>query len=649
MKQLALTLLCTLTSFFSIAQEFKNLPAFGEVTKEELQMTECDFEKGAAAMVIFDEGESAFRLNLGSAVLPYFEQTDFRVRIKIFNKAGFENANIKIRYPSYDKMIAIIKFSAQTYNLDAAGNIVVTKVDKGSVYDKKINSRYSEKSFAFPDVKEGSIIEYKYTLDNSSSSLWYFQKEIPVKFSRFIVNFPPELEVSTTPSCSLPLQRSSSDKKGAGNYSWYTMENVPGLTEEPFMSCREDYLQKIQVQLTAIDFPGIPRKSLRSTWHGIVKELVDDEDFGKQLKKDIPRTTDLDLMLKDVKDPFKKMYIIHNYVRNNMEWNGYSNIWALDGVKSAWKDKKGTSGEINLILINLLKDAGLNVHPLLVSTKENGFINTSMAGYDQFDKVMAHVTIGDAYYVLDATEKATPSSLIPLDVMVTDGLMIGKPDTYEWGWRTLWNDSYSYHRSITYNAEADTNGNLKGLAKLVAYDYERCKLLPEGKKSIAKLKNSFDNLRGVRIDSIVTENAEVDSLPLTENIYFQSAGSSTAGYKYFSVNLFTGLEKNPFLAEERATDIFYSANQQYEINGIIFIPDGYTIEELPKSVRMIMPDTSIVFIRQSNYNDGILNIGYQLSFKRPFYSKDEYPQFREFYKKLFNLLNEQFVFRKKPD
>lgn len=71
------------------------------------------------------------------------------------------------------------------------------------------------------------------------------------------------------------------------------------------------------------------------------------------------------------------------------------------------------------------------------------------------------------------------------------------------------------------------------------------------------------------------------------------------------------------------------------------------MEELPKSVRMMMPDTSIVFTRRSVYNDGILNISYKLQFKKPFFTKAQYPEFREFYKKLFELLNEQFVYRKK--
>ena len=646
MKSIYQTLLFSLFFTCLKSQDFEKLPAFGQVDKAQLQLTECAFDKGASAMVIYDDAESVFRLNLNSLVSPIFEQTEHRVRIKIFKQSGFEYANIKIRYPSYMQGVAIKNFSAQTYNLDASGNIQITKVDKASVYDKIIDKRYSEKIFVFPDIKEGSIIEYKYVLDNAARGEWYFQKAIPVQFSRFILDFPSELIVSVIPYCSRPLISGKSDKKGEGNYSWYAMKNVPGLPDEPFMSCREDYLQKLEARLIALDFPGIPRRSLLRTWPGIIKELVEDEDFGLQLKKNIPRTSDLDNMLTGINDPFRKMNIIHEYVRNNMEWNGHSNIWAMDGVKSAWRDKKGTSGEINLILINLLKDAGFKVNPLLVSTRSNGLVNPGMAGYDQFDKVLAYVTIGDEKYVLDATEKTTPSGLIPLDDMASEGLLIAKADSYEWGWHTMWDDKHVFSRKIFMNAQADTNGNLNGTVKITAADYERCKLLPEGKKSIGKLKYNFTSRDGLRIDSIGFENAETDSLPLIEHINFESTGSSSGVYKYFSVNLFTGLEKNPFLAMERNTDIFFGARQKYEISAIVFIPEGYSMEGIPKNMRMIMPDTSIIFTRQSAYSSGILNLLYKIEFREPLFLKDDYPYFREFYKKLFDLLNEKFVYKK---
>jgi hypothetical protein len=64
-----------------------------------------------------------------------------------------------------------------------------------------------------------------------------------------------------------------------------------------------------------LDFPGEPRRSLVYFWPKIIKDLMEDEDFGIQLKKNIPRTSDLDALLTPVKDPYKKMAIIHDYVR----------------------------------------------------------------------------------------------------------------------------------------------------------------------------------------------------------------------------------------------------------------------------------------------------------------------------------------------
>ena len=64
----------------------------------------------------------------------------------------------------------------------------------------------------------------------------------------------------------------------------------------------------------------------------------------------------------------------------------------------------------------------------------------------------------------------------------------------------------------------------------------------------------------------------------------------------FHLNLFQGLEKNPFIADEGLTDIDFGYKQiLYPVVGKIYIPDGYQFDELPKNIRMIMPDTSIVF------------------------------------------------------
>jgi len=69
------------------------------------------------------------------------------------------------------------------------------------------------------------------------------------------------------------------------------------------------------------------------------------------------------------------------------------------------------------------------------------------------------------------------------------------------------------------------------------------------------------------------------------------AGSDET-YIYLNPNLFTPLKLNPFLSENRMTDIDFGYSRNYSINGIYKIPAGYKADALPKSVSMVMPDKS---------------------------------------------------------
>jgi len=635
-----------LISLSIFGQKGKNkdskIPAFGSVEKADLEMKECDFDKNAEAMVLFEKGKTDFIVGKGID----FER---HVRIKILNDKGKDEADIHLPYISWKNDEEIRDISAQVYNLDASGNVVVTKLDKKQVFVKQINKRLAEKVFTFPDVKPGSIIEYKYKHLNATVVNWYFQSSIPVKYSEFTFDYPNDIEIIFSPKCYLPYEQKT-ENSPTRTTRFFSMANIPALRDEPFILNEDEYMQKVESRPVAFYIDG-RRESITTTWPRVIRGLMEDEDFGVQIKKEIPRTADLDLALKNVSDPYMKMKIIHQYVKKNMEWNGNPGIWALDGVKAAWKDKKGTVGEINLILTNLLKDAGLNAKPILVSTHDHGLINTSNAGTGQFNKVLAWVTIGKKIYVLDATDKECPVDLIPPDVIATEGLVISKIETFEWGWESLWKDNLQYKNIVLLRGTIDNEGKLTGEASVSSYDYARLSRIPTARKGKKEFTEKYfsSNNPGIAIDSVTLENLDADSLPLTQKVYFNQQLSSSGDYQYFSVNLFTGLEKNLFVADQRISDVFFGMLQNHSVIGNFTIPDGYQFEELPKNIKMIMPDTSIVITRLAQAEGNRLMLRITLDFKKPFYTATEYEGFREFYKKLFDILNEQFVIRKKAN
>mgnify|MGYP001548075516 FL=1 len=123
--------------------------------------------------------------------------------------------------------------------------------------------------------------------------------------------------------------------------------------------------------------------------------------------------------------------------------------------------------------------------------------------------------------------------------------------------------------------------------------------------------------------------------------------NASGEYNYFTITLFQGLEKNPFIADERQTDIDFNYPQSYTLVGRVSIPDGYEFDELPHNISMIMPDTSIVLRRLLQADSSSIQFRINLDFSKTFYSAADYPLLQEFYKKLFNTLNEQIVIKKK--
>lgn len=367
------------------------------------------------------------------------------------------------------------------------------------------------------------------------------------------MDYPEEFTISPL---FQTLQEHKYDKKQSGGRVTQTasMSNVPGLLDEPYISCFDDYWQKVSFKINSYYSPaGGTSISYNVQWPRIVKNLMEDEDFGLQLKRNIPRTKDLDEQLKLLSKPEDKMIAVHKYVKKNMEWDGSYSLYAFNGVKSAWASKKGNSGEINLILINLLKDAGLKAFPILVSTRDHGRVNTMDARRTQFNTVMAYVQIGDNVFYLDGTDQYTPTHLVPDKVMYTEGLVISQVDfernfsDQEWGWVVIWDEKSKYSQRSHVTASINPDGILSGEAFIDCSGYSKTKELIQWKNGKEKfIEDHFTKTyNGMTVEDFNANNLEKDSLPFSEKVKFSMPTNSSGDYKYFSLNMFCGLEKKP--------------------------------------------------------------------------------------------------------
>ena len=189
MKKLFVLFLLSFTAFIAFSQN--EFPAFGKADLKELMMKECSFEKEANAMKLIDYQETEITTT-GYDIRIKIER---RVRIKIFNKSGVDAANIIIPYLRKSKKSKVNDISALIYNLDSSGtNIVTQKLQKDQIFKEKVDNAISTVAFTFPDVKPGSVIEYRYThIEKNSLHLdpWFFQDKLPTAVSvcKFIYPF----------------------------------------------------------------------------------------------------------------------------------------------------------------------------------------------------------------------------------------------------------------------------------------------------------------------------------------------------------------------------------------------------------------------------------------------------------------------------
>ncbi|WP_276482946.1 DUF3857 domain-containing protein [Paraflavitalea pollutisoli] len=632
-----LILLCSL----GMAQAQPDFETWGKITPEERALTVCAFDSEAVAVVLIDEAINDY--NDERHLITYRH-----IRIKILKEKGVGYSDIEIPFYTRDDFQRIDDLEAVAFSVNAAGQLVSQAVDRKSIYTQPRNELWSQKKFAFPDVKPGTIIEYKYRSEMKSIAAledWEFQRDLPVVKSKFDLAIPPNYEfaymVHKSDQMQVVVKPNSNDGK-----IYFEMNNIPGLRDEPYMDARKDYLQRVTFQLSGYN-SGFGRTKYMTSWDEVTKELGAASYFGSQVGKSLSGTEAFLAALKRLPTPEEKMREIYQYTRSNMSWTGFTGYGSSDGVKTAWSKRKGNVAEVNFVLLNLLTEAGLEAYPMLVSTRHHGKVNTQYPFVDQFNATYVAVIIGDKRYYLDATDVLGQPEMIPFDVLNTTAFVVHRK---KGGLVNITDDALQFKESVTISLKLDSNQHLQGVAYINSAQYARTERLGDWKRGRDRYLSGFETKdMKIAVDSVSIKNENNDSLPLSQQIQFRTPATATGDYIFVPVNLFSGFETNPFLANNRFSDINFGYRRLINFSTYIEIPAGYVVDALPKSLQVVNSDKTVVFARElfqdANTNKVLARL--KIEMKKSLYSVDEYGELKEFYKRMFDMLNEQIVFKKK--
>jgi hypothetical protein len=644
---IAFLIIQTLVFTNCIAQTKPGVAPFGNVDIADLKLTDCSYEKGANAEILFDYAD--VNATVDSLVMLRHK------RIKIFNANAIDLANIRLPYHSGDKYENIPFIEAQTIRLEN-DQMVITKVDPKLVYTEVTDKNNKALVFTFPEVKPGCIIEYRYKFKTTSPNnfpIWFFQSDIPTRYSELAATISKELDYNMVKNGKQAFVKDTSEtvtirKNRTSERYYWAKANVRSFSIEPYMPAGNLNLQYLRFQLHSVTAHGSTEYGI-DTWMKVVGALMLDPDFRQEFIQNLSKEDAIIDHADKLPSDEAKISYLFDLVKSTVKWNNMVGLYPKDGVKKAWSQKTGNATEINMILYNLLAKCKILTFPLLVSTPENGALTPDLAGFSRVNKVALLVPIDSTrYYVLDASNKYNVYNEVPADMINTQGLQIFPRNGFACKFVELKTSKQAIH-SVTVHAEIKPDGTLAGTAKVTGNSYVRAAFhqiydIIGQKKFEESLSGGVNNIKITKLDF---ENMATDSLPLIQNISFSmdSPGSDET-YIYFNPNIFTPLETNPFTNAERFSDIDLGYLSLFVINGHYKLPAGYKIDVMPKNGRISMEDKGITFSKIQEERNGYLEMNCTINFKRSAYTVDEYIGLSQFYKAMFDMLNTPVVLKK---
>jgi hypothetical protein len=283
-----------------------------------------------------------------------------------------------------------------------------------------------------------------------------------------------------------------------------------------------------------------------------------------------------------------------------------------------------------------LRELDIEAQPVVLSTRNNGIINQSQIMLEKFNYVIAMAQIDNQTILMDATQKNYPYFMLPQRCLNNQGRIITATGG---GWINL-----DTGKDNVIHTEAritlEPSGALMANMMKKYTRYERTDF-DDHYRSFTNEEEFLDRFEarrpGAEIDNFSLENRDDWSLPLIASFTMQYASTDNTTKKLLYVNPLLGerMTVNPFTREERLfpVDFIYPHKRSFSIT--IEVPQGYTIEEIPRNARIIMPRNAATYNSLYSRNDnGDIVVTVEMDINKPLFLPEEYRELRNFYAKI---------------
>lgn len=648
-------LVCTTSLVAQKAADSAPPVKFGVITPD--QFTASLPDSTAEAVILYDYGEVGFDYNAADLWINVKRHT----RIKIFRKSAYDRATIalSIRLGRSGQHEFVSGFEGYTYNL-VNGNMSIDPLGKAGHFTEKASDRYWIEKYTLPNVREGSIIDYQYTIRtpfsvNYNPRTWRFQHDVPVSWSEYRITIPDYFyykilmggylnlfqdEYKATNINLLPGYNSV-----GGTAYRFVVKDAPAFRDEAYITTDDDYVSRIDFELASYQLPNGMRENISVDWEAMDQTLLTEPTFGGQFKRAPFLRETAKTLLSEHTDSLSRITAAYDFVRQQIKWNQEMSMTS-NSIKKVVDDKKGDSGDINLLLIALLREMNMEANPVILSTRSHGRIDQTYALLRKFNYVVAQVSVGGKDMLLDATDVHLRPGMLPLHCLNGTGRLVHPTKSRFVSLAPADLDVEAYTGIFTLSEAGEVAGSLVHSHGGYSAWSARRQLATDGQTSY------FANIRkknaGMQLEQATCTGTDGSDKAFTVSysLTVPEACSKVGERLYFRPMLAGTHTTNPFKENERLYPVDFGVAIDETYSATYTLPDGFQVEELPKPASIALPENGGRFLYRAVVNGNQLQVTSRISLRKTMYFAHEYLALRELFSQIVAKQAEQVVLKR---
>lgn len=666
-------LICYCFCFLQVLQaQEKSSYQFKKVTVEDFKWPTTITDTGAGVVVLADVGRTEFVGNdEGTFSLVYKRHKRVLIR--------------KFHFTSEDDLILYLEKGAKGPEKLLSLDITDYYLENGGVSEKKydtkeqirnINQQLGSSIGRSITYSQDCIVDMSYTIQSfyvANLRGWNFQTTVPCLYSEYSVSIPDLFGYATLRLGSIPLETIASDKrmqsiatrKFAGPAGYETggvshdelyhlnvlmhdrkwiLRNAPAIYFDIHRATQYSLVNSVEFQWTEIRNANQAPQPVMDGWKSVRERLLVQENFGlAYLNENDWLEETVANLTKGLVGAEEKARSCYRWLRDNFKCTDQSEVYLTNGLslKDIFQNKKGSVSDINLLLIAILRKAGIQANPVLLSWRSKGAIYFDYPIMHKFNYLVVEANIIDKVVLLDAAEPLLGFGLLHPECYNGPAWVIEQEQVRK---INLSADVYLEEQQTIANLTVNDQGLTGSISKIYGIPGSfniRQKIKESGQASVGRFLQAAIGrqtiLSQLTIDSILFKE---EPIAINYEIQVKAKGDSLVFEPVFSDEFIPPI--NPERTDP--VEMPYTRNLVYVMN--LEIGKEYQVVKLPKSVKYQMNDQEAVFEFQCVQSGQTIQLRCKIQIKKANFSEEAIGALRDYIQFVKQKLYEPMVIKK---